>query len=174
MKISTYVASILWLICSLSTAQENKSQEHKNLPLEQLTGYSQTYYFSPGCKERADKIAAFIENAVSYFRKEIAFTPKTTLFILAPQHWEQYARFPVYGMPHNLDYYRLAVASEDNPFWKSFLPSLEQLPPALVERIQNAALAAIVDGSERITKEHLTKASSRPETCLLFRGAEAK
>lgn len=138
MKISTYVASILWLICSLSTAQENKNQGNKNLPLEQLTGYSQTYYFSPGCKERADKIAAFIENAVSYFRKEIAFTPKTTLFILAPQHWEQYARFPVYGMPHNLDYYRLAVASEDNPFWKSFLPSLEQLPPALVERIQNA------------------------------------
>lgn len=64
------------------------------------------------------------------------------------------------------------LASEENLTLLAKLGS--GLLGKIVERIQNAALTAIVDGSERITKEHLIKASSRPETCLLSRGAEAK
>ena len=37
----------------------------------------------------------------------------------------------------------------------------------IVERIQNAALTAILDGSEAISEAHLKTAVSRPATCLL-------
>jgi hypothetical protein len=37
----------------------------------------------------------------------------------------------------------------------------------IVSRIQNAALAAIADGSEAITKEHLVAATTRPAACFL-------
>lgn len=138
MKLSTYITLILLSVYSLSNAQQSKKQVNENSDLEQLEGYSQTYYYSSGFKERAENIARFMENAAVYFKNELAFTPKTTLYILAPQHWDQYAAFPVYGMPHNIDYYRLTIASEDNPFWKSFLPPLENLPNVLVGRINNA------------------------------------
>lgn len=138
MKISIPTIAILLLVSSILNAQNFKNQGKENSDLEQLKGYTQTYYFSPGCEERAKNIAEFMENAAVYFETELEFTPKTTLFILAPQHWKKYATFPIYGMPHNIDYYRLAIASEDNPFWKSFLPSLENLPLALVERINNS------------------------------------
>lgn len=37
----------------------------------------------------------------------------------------------------------------------------------IVERIQNAALAAIMDGSESISKTHLTQSVNRPAICFL-------
>lgn len=43
----------------------------------------------------------------------------------------------------------------------------EGLIGKIVNRIQNAALAAIADGSERITRELLVNAKARPAICLL-------
>jgi len=43
----------------------------------------------------------------------------------------------------------------------------------IVARVQNAAMAAIVDGTECITKDLLLKAVSRPGTCFLTPGKEA-
>ncbi len=113
--------------------------------LDSLTGYRQSIYFSPGNAKRAKAIAIFMDNAGAYFQQELNFTPGVKLFILEPQHWQQYATFPVYGMPHNIDDVRLAIAAENNPFWQSFLPPLDQLPPQMVDRINQAYRMA--DGS---------------------------
>lgn len=115
--------------------------ENPKAKLEKLTGYTQTYYFSEGAEARARSIADLMENAGRYFEKEIGFTPQTNLYILAPQHWKDYAAKPlheVYGFPHNIDYVNLAVASEDNDFWRSFLPPVDNLPAPLAARVKKA------------------------------------
>jgi hypothetical protein len=68
----------------------------------------------------------------------VGFTPKVSLFVLNPEHWKKYATFPVYGMPHYPDSTRLVIASEDNDFWKSFIPPLDQLPVGLAAKIKEA------------------------------------
>src|SRR5690606_32643387 len=55
-----------------------------------------------------------------------------------PEHWNKYATFPVYGMPHYPDSERLIIAAEDNDFWRSFIPPLDQLPPDLANQITKA------------------------------------
>src|SRR5690606_15594021 len=75
------------------------------------------------------------------FQDEINFTPKTKLYILAPQDWKAVAAQPlqeVYGFPHNIDQERLAIATTDNDFWRSFLPDVKQLPPVLAAAIKLA------------------------------------
>ena len=114
------------------------AQDVEQTRLDSLTGYTQTIYFSPGNKERADGIAKFMDGAGDYFQQHLQFKPRVRMFVLAPQHWKQYATFPVYGMPHNIDHIRLAIAANDNPFWQSFLPPLDQLPAPLAERIKLA------------------------------------
>lgn len=42
----------------------------------------------------------------------------------------------------------------------------------IVQRVQNAALMAIIDGSEQITRSLLEKATTRPESCLLDKTKE--
>lgn len=126
-----YASLVLVMLCSFSIAQDVISTTPKPDSLELLEGFTQTIYFSPGHEDRAKSIALFMENASDYFQKEIGFTPKTTLYILAPQHWKEVAATllqDVYGFPHNIDDSRLAIAAEDNDFWRSFLPPVHQLP----------------------------------------------
>jgi hypothetical protein len=109
--------------------------------LRELKGFTQAYYYSPGAEERAKKIAGFMENAGSFFQKEVNFTPKAKLYILAPGDWKAFAAKPlenVYGFPHNTSDHRLNLASEDNDFWRSFLPPVDQLPPAIAESVKKA------------------------------------
>jgi hypothetical protein len=119
-------------------AQETAKAIPDSISLEELKHFTQTYYYSPGHEARAKNIAVFLENAGSYFQKEIGFTPKTTMYILAPQHWKAVAAQPlqeVYGFPHNIDQTRLVMAAEDNALWRSFLPPLDQLPPPIASQI---------------------------------------
>lgn len=120
------------------------SKEHSNneaFPLQELKGYSQTFYCSPTVGERAKTIASLMEKAGDFFQDELNFTPNTVLYILAPQHWKQFAAEPIhdtYGFPHNIDESHLAIAAEDNDFWRSFLPPVDQLPTTLAEQIKLA------------------------------------
>ena len=111
------------------------------VPLEKLSGFTQTYYYSSGQLDRARSIAVFMENAGRYFHNEIAFTPNSILYILSPDDWKYIAAKPlleVYGFPHNIDHVRLAIAAEDNDFWRSFLPPVDQLPPSLALQVKKA------------------------------------
>ena len=127
------------LFMNLSFAQDTAKSE--NLNLETLKGFTQTYYYSPGSQERAKDIAVFMEDAGNFFQKEIGFTPKTTLYILAPKDWKDVAAKPlqnVYGFPHNISNSRLAIAAEDNDFWRSFLPPVDKIPPSMADQIRKA------------------------------------
>jgi hypothetical protein len=102
---------VLTLLCNSSFAQDNEKTATEPLPLEELKGFTQLYYYSPGHETRAKTIAVFMENAGQYFQQELRFTPKAKLYILAPQHWKDVAAPPlrdVYGFPHNIDQGRLA------------------------------------------------------------------
>ena len=131
----------LLFLCNVSFAQDTSTKITKQLPLYKLTGFTQTYYYSPGHEERAKSIAVFMEKAGKYFQKELKFTPKATLYILAPQHWKDVAAKPlqdVYGFPHNIDTSRLAIAAEDNDFWRSFLPEVAKLSPPMAAQVAKA------------------------------------
>ncbi|RYF85106.1 MAG: hypothetical protein EOO00_14475, partial [Chitinophagaceae bacterium] len=128
------------LIGKISLAQDSTASTQP-ATLSELKGYQHTYHYSPGAEARAKNIAGFMERSATYFQKEIGFTPTATLYILAPPHWKEYAAKPlenVYGFPHNLDNYRLVIAAEDNDFWRSFLPPVDQLPPAVASQVKIA------------------------------------
>lgn len=140
-KGTIHISLALLFIYNGTFAQVAEKTRTETLPLEELTGFTQTYRFSPGHEARATSIALFMEQAGNFFQKEIKFTPKITLYILAPQHWKGIAAKPLhdtYGFPHNIDMERLAIAADDNPFWQSFLPPLDKLPPPLIAQINNA------------------------------------
>ncbi|MEH6763034.1 MAG: hypothetical protein V7655_00920 [Aequorivita antarctica] len=135
------ITIVFLLFCDFSFAQDTLNTITKPLHLEELTGFKQTFYYSQGQEERANSIAVFMDNAGTYFQKEIGFTPKTTLYILAPQDWKDFAAKPlqeVYGFPHNVDSGHLVIAAEDNDFWRSFLPPIEQLPSPIATEVIKA------------------------------------
>lgn len=126
------------IVCFLCFCLQTNAQTFPGLL--DLTGYGQKVYYSPGQEERAKEIAGICDRANVYFQKLFSFKPNTKLFILAPSEWKQYATHPVYGMPHysSKDGSRLVMASEDNAFWKSFLPPMDKLSPALAGNVRKA------------------------------------
>lgn len=126
----------LLLALSLLTFSDTSGQSYPDL--HELKGFSISAYYSPGNEERARVIVARCERTISYVHGLVGFTPRVSLFILNPAHWKKYATFPVYGMPHYPDHERLVIASEDNDFWKSFIPPLDQLPSDLATKIKQA------------------------------------
>ena len=126
--------------CSFTFAQDY-SNNAKISVLPKLKGFTQNYYYSLGQENRAEHIAKLMEDAVLYLQEEIAFIPKTNMYILSPQNWKDYAAPPfhdVYGFPHNIDQTNLAIAAEDNSFWKSFLFNVDQLPTSLKVEVNKA------------------------------------
>jgi hypothetical protein len=129
------------LPCKPSIAQDSAKTGAELYGLKELKGFTQTFYYSPGHEKRAKSIAGFMESASQYFQKEVDFTPKTKLYILAPQDWKKVAAKPlldVYGFPHNVDDGRLVIASEDNDFWRSFLPPADKLPSPMAAQVTKA------------------------------------
>lgn len=132
---------VVSLLCHFSFAQHSTTPTNYSNSLEVLKGFTQVFYYSSGNEARAKSIALFIENAGNFFQQEISFTPKTTFYVLAPQHWKAVAAKPLleaYGFPHNLDHYRLVVAAEDNDLWRSFLPPVDKIPAPLSIQIKTA------------------------------------
>jgi len=127
---------LLLFAASLFAFTDAVSQSYPDLT--ELTGFSMKAYYSPGNEERAKIIVTRCEKATKYVSGLVGFTPKVPLFILNPEHWKKYATFPLYGMPHYTDDKRLVIASDDNDFWKNFIPPLDQLPPDLAARIKQA------------------------------------
>lgn len=106
--------------------------------LTELKNHKTKVYFSKGNDERAKIIAERCDNAINYFNGIINYTPDVTLLILNQEDWWKFTTFPVYGMPHYNDNKTLIIATEDNEFWKSFIPPLDKLPKELANKIRNA------------------------------------
>jgi len=129
------IISLLFIFNLISSANAQSIDS-----LNQLENHGFPVYYSSGHQQRAETIALRIEKALSYHQELLGFKPTITLVILDPKDWAIYTTEPVvYGMPHyNERNNRLTVAAEDNVFWKSFLPPLDQLPESLRNSIQAA------------------------------------
>lgn len=120
--------TILLLFTLQLGAQYNK--------LDSLQSYHLKIYFSSGHKESAEQMAKLSHNAMTYGEKLLNFKPTVTLLVLSPSDWPRYTKFPVYGMPHYSNDETLVVAAENNAFWKSFIPPIDQLPASLADKIK--------------------------------------
>ena len=130
------IASIL--ILQTEAQPGNKLNELKNGPVR-------TFYSNGGHDQRAKGMAIRIGKAIDYHQKLTGFRPEVTLLVLNTADWKLYAANPVYGMPHYKGIDSLVVAAEDNPFWKSFLPPINQLPEPLGKQVQ--AVYRVEDGT---------------------------
>ena len=105
--------------------------------LDSIKNEATKVYYSAGYGQRAASIKKRVDKAMIYYKQMLAFTPTVTLLVLNAADWTKYSSLPVvYGMPHyNPQNKTLVVAAADNPFWKSFIPPVDQLPKQLSEKI---------------------------------------
>jgi hypothetical protein len=102
-----------------------------------MKGTAISAYYSPGNLTRAGALAKRLENPSRYIGGLVGFKPVVDLLVLKPEHWSKYSAHPVYGMPNFDDKgNRLCVASDDNEFWKSFVPPLDKVPAELAGKIR--------------------------------------
>lgn len=120
------------LILHTSLNAQGKYEALEKLELDNLT-----CYFSKGSEEKAKKISALCSRAISYFEKLLNFKPDVDVLVLTATDWKDHTNFPVYGMPHYTGKETLIVASDDNPFWKSFIPAEENISPALMSKVRD-------------------------------------
>ncbi|MDI9862276.1 hypothetical protein [Flectobacillus roseus] len=103
--------------------------------LNHLDGHKVKTFYSNGAKEQAEIMAKRCDNVIAFYKKSIDFEPNVTLLVLSSKDWSKYTNLPVYGMPHYTESKTLIVASEDNDFWRSFIPPVDQLPKELAQTI---------------------------------------
>ncbi|HEY8398109.1 MAG TPA: hypothetical protein VIK80_09225 [Flavihumibacter sp.] len=136
----------LLTICLLAAGNllaqtENTSPQNQELSLPKLSGKVQAYHYSEDARERAEVVASLVESASRYFLTQLSFLPHVDVYILSPKDWKSVALKPlweVYGFPHTINHTRLVVASEDNPFWQSTLPAMDQLSEAQRNMVKQA------------------------------------
>jgi hypothetical protein len=105
--------------------------------LSALDGYKTKVYFSIGNDERAKIVAERMDRVIEFYNILIAYEPEVTILILNPSDWSKHTTFPVYGMPHYHGQGKLLIiASENNEFWDSFIPPIDQLPKVLADEIK--------------------------------------
>lgn len=102
-----------------------------------LDGYKTKVYFSEGNDERANVVAGRMDNVLDFYNELVDFEPEVTMLILNPVDWPRFTGFPVYGMAHYMGNKTLVIASENNEFWDSFIPPIEQLPQELTNKIKS-------------------------------------
>lgn len=134
---------ILPLIILLLAILSVKAQPFETL--SELKNSGVQAYYSAGFEKRASAIALRVDHAMRYYHQMLGFKPTVVLLVLNKTDWSKFTTMPVYGMPHYDEVKTLIVAAEDNVFWKSFLPPLEQIPSELRGQIQTVYRRA--DGS---------------------------
>lgn len=133
--LSNFKRIALGVIVFLTTVLEPQAQSFENL--NHLEGTHTTTYYSNGSKTQAENMAMRCDSVIAFYKTILNFEPTVNLLVLSPADWNIYTNFPVYGMPHYNDSQTLIVASEDNDFWKSFIPPLDQLSTALTQQISS-------------------------------------
>jgi hypothetical protein len=115
------------------TVHAQSFEKLSKLPQAEFSAYSSKNY-----EQQSEQISNRLANALRYHEMLLDFKPTITLLLLSEADWSTYTTFPVYGMPHYTNEKTLIVAIEDNPFWKSFVPPLDQLPADLADQIRKA------------------------------------
>lgn len=107
--------------------------------LKELKGYKIKIFCSTDAEERATLIAKNVDGAQTFLSSLVGFEPEVTVVILNPADWPKFTKGAFYGMPHYVNQQKvLNIASEDNAFWKSFIPQVDKLPKDLAAKITTA------------------------------------
>lgn len=122
-------------LCIFLAAAELGAQSYEKL--HRLKGTNLQTYYSKDSYDQATHMATLCDSVMSFYGSLIAFKPSVTLLVLSQDDWSKYTNFPVYGMPHYPNNNTLVVASNDNDFWKSMLPPLDQLPTELAKAVSD-------------------------------------
>ncbi|MBX2965556.1 MAG: hypothetical protein KF845_05375 [Cyclobacteriaceae bacterium] len=123
---------IFSVLVSLSAVN---AQSFENL--SKLTQQEFPAWCSKNYEQQAASITQRLAKALQYHAALLGFKPEVTLLVLSPADWSTYTTFPVYGMAHYTNK-TLIVAIEDNPFWQSFIPPIDQLPKTLADQVTKA------------------------------------
>lgn len=126
----------LSILLVFALAQTIQAQNFSKL--NTLGNRSFEVYYSSGFEQRATNISSHVDKAMVFQSQLLGFKPTIILLVLSKTDWSTYTSFPVYGMPHYNDDKTLVVAAENNPFWQSFLPPLNNLSPALQKEVEDA------------------------------------
>lgn len=133
--------NFLSLVFVLVVFQAAKAQQYDQLTL--LKSNLVEVHHSPGHDKRAASITARVEKAMTYHQQLLGFQPTVILLVLSADDWSKHASAgAVYGMPHYTDNKVLIVAAEDNAFWKSFVPPMQQLPLDLQKQVTSVYTTA--------------------------------
>lgn len=149
MKQQTYsimtkaLGSGLFVLFFLFPAMNMLGQTYEGL--YQLEGYRIKTFYSQGSEELARNMSERCTRVLTFYKDIIDFEPTVTLLVLSKEDWSTFTSFPVYGMPHYTNKNTLIVASEDNEFWKSFIPPVDELPEELAAEVKKTYSEA--DGS---------------------------
>ena len=123
--------SLLFLMLSTSAVYAQSFEKLSKLQQPEFEVYSSKNFEQP-----AAAIGQRLANAIRYHEQLLNYKPAITLLVLSAADWSTYTSFPVYGMPHYTNEKTLIVAIEDNPFWQSFMPALDQLPKELADQVR--------------------------------------
>ena len=130
MKQYIFQFMLFFFIANTSTAQPFSQ-------LDSLKDHAVKLYYSKGHQQRTEAIAKRVDKAMAYYTQMLGSKPSVTLLVLSAAEWNKYTSLAVYGMPHYKGDSILVVAAEDNPFWKSFIPPVEQLPKDLRMQVES-------------------------------------
>jgi hypothetical protein len=97
--------------------------------LSELAGFPFPLYLSPGTEQRAREIAHRCQKAHQLLGATFDFAAQICVLVLAPEHWQDYAGFPLYGVPQTTDAHTLVVAGQDSDLWPMIVPPVELLAP---------------------------------------------
>lgn len=106
--------------------------------LVQLSETSFPVYVSASAQLKARQIADLCWRAHTYMSDQFDFTPSIRVQVLAPEDWRDLTDSPTYGMAHYLDSQTLVVAGENNDFWQSITPPVDELPAPAAEIMRAA------------------------------------
>lgn len=130
-KINRYILAFLYFSLTLPVYLFGQTYDSLNL----LSGHKAQVYYSNEANERAKQIAVRCDKAINYYKEKFDFEPSVKLLILNPEDWTKFTKDAVYGMPHYNDNQTLVIASQDNIFWKSFIPPVDQLSKEMARQI---------------------------------------
>lgn len=133
----TLLLPCLFLLNFLHISAQDSTSTQPSNALVALEGFSFPVWHSAGQAPRAQEMARLCERAMYYMDSVLQFRPAMELKVLSAADWSAHTSFPVYGMPHPVDERILVLAAEDNPFWRSFIPDLSQLPPDLATEVRS-------------------------------------
>lgn len=136
-----HIVFFIGLVLLLSDA---RAQEFEGLIYEE--GKNLDTYYSEGASRQAEYMSGLCNEVISFYYDQIGYQPKVTLLVLSPDDWSNHTQFPFYGMPHYTEH-TLVVAAEDNAFWQSMLPPVNQLP----EEVANQVRQTYTDRNDQLT-----------------------